>query len=174
MTNLVKEQGDRGEILGTESGQVPGVLCEKTIPGEMQHTCPDTDSTTDWSMKNTTVQRGEPISFIGITYRNMADRIQEQKWHKDSCINSPPQHGWQLKKSGNLEHISQPEGNWRVWRMSLPSDRSKPLLGSLVASVSSRQLVWSQSLLSSSDSFSLRDSQYLLFSRGREGPSEIW
>ena len=43
-------------------------LCDKTLPGKMQHThllTPDREPTTDQSTDTTKVQLGEPVSFVG-------------------------------------------------------------------------------------------------------------
>jgi hypothetical protein len=39
----------------------------------------DREPTTDQSMNTTKVQLGDPMSFIGVTYRNMGEGLQEQK-----------------------------------------------------------------------------------------------
>ena len=50
------------------------LLCDKTFPGETQHTClftPDKEPITDQNTETTKVQLGEPVSFIRVAYRNM-------------------------------------------------------------------------------------------------------
>ena len=58
--NLVGTRRHRkGEILGIKPGQVPGVLCDKSIFRETQHTCllnQDRDHKTDPIIDTTKVQ----------------------------------------------------------------------------------------------------------------------
>lgn len=56
---------------------------------------PDRDTMTDESTDITKVQFGEPVSFVGVTYRNMGESLliggeitQRQLNHR-----RPPQHG---------------------------------------------------------------------------------
>jgi hypothetical protein len=52
--------------------QVPIMLCDKTFPGDM-HTCllnQDREPLRDQSTDATKVQLGEPVIFIGVTYRS--------------------------------------------------------------------------------------------------------
>lgn len=51
-------------------GKSLGVLCDKIMPGEMQHYqvySVQIDSTTDRSMGTTKAQLSEPMSFIRVT-----------------------------------------------------------------------------------------------------------
>lgn len=51
---------------------------DKTSPEEMQHThllIPDREARTDQSTNTNKVQPGEPMSFIGVNYRNMGEEI---------------------------------------------------------------------------------------------------
>lgn len=61
----------------------------------------------------------------------------------------PTQNGWQLTKSGNLEHTDQPASSSTCWWVSLPSDAVVLTLfqGARLASASSCQLVWFESSL---------------------------
>jgi hypothetical protein len=73
------------------------VCCMTKLPREMQHThlfIPNREAMIDRSTDTTKVQRGEPMSLIGVTYRNMgegllpgAEMTQRQPHHQ-----SPPQH----------------------------------------------------------------------------------
>ena len=48
------------------------MLCEKTFPRKVLHTClltPDRKPKTNQSMETIKVQLGEPMNFIGVTYR---------------------------------------------------------------------------------------------------------
>jgi hypothetical protein len=87
-------------------------------------------------------------------------------------------------KAGNLlEHTAQPAGSSTSWNVFFPSDSVDLHLfqSAWLISVSSRQLVWSQSLLCSWACLrvffaaqmysSERDSVFIAYS-GREGPSE--
>lgn len=69
-------------------------------------------SNNEWikDRKISKAQRGETMSFIGIPYRNMRERLhigtetaQSQLYHQ-----SPLQHGWQLTRAGNLVHTAAP------------------------------------------------------------------
>ena len=70
----------------------------KTFPGEKQYIClltSEWNPTTDQSTDTTKVQLGEPMSFIGVTYRNMGEELligtemtQRQLHHQ-----GPFQHG---------------------------------------------------------------------------------
>ena len=53
------------------------VLCSKTFPGELQHThliTPDREHIYNRA-DTTTVQLGEPVSFIGVTYRSIGEGL---------------------------------------------------------------------------------------------------
>lgn len=121
------------------------------------------------------VQLGEPVNFIGATYRSMGEESQEQRWLRDSCIQGPPQHGWQPRKSGKLGAYCTASGSSASWRV----------LSEWLCS-SSGQLGWclllpgSSSALRSLCSFVVIASTLLLGERlssfiaypGRVGPSE--
>ena len=54
------------------------LLCDKTLPGETLHThllTPARDFMADQSTYTTKTQLGEPMSFTGVTYRNMGERL---------------------------------------------------------------------------------------------------
>ena len=73
------------------------VTCDTTFPGEMQHTqlpTADRNPIISQSMGTTEGQFGEPMSFIGVTFRIMgeglfigAEMTQRQLHHQ-----TPPQH----------------------------------------------------------------------------------
>ena len=103
------------------------------------------DHMTNQSTNITKVQLGEPMSFIGVTYRNMgegsctgAEMTQRQLYHQ-----GPPQHEWQLT---NLE-------TWGTLHS---------LQVAQLVSASSGQLVWSQSSLQLDFSLFEMDSDWLI------------
>ena len=54
------------------------IHCVTKLPGKMQHTClltPDRDLTRDQCTDTTKVQLGEPMSFIGVTYRSVGEGL---------------------------------------------------------------------------------------------------
>ena len=76
---------------------------------------------TDQSAHTTKVLLGEPISFIGVTYRNMgeglltgAEMTQRQLHHQ-----SPPSMGDSSQKL-ELRETAQPVDGSKGWRMSFP------------------------------------------------------
>lgn len=113
--------------------------------------------------------------FIGVTYKNMGEELQEQEWLIYSSITkTQPQHGWCLMKAGNLGLTAQFSGiltDWRVssgqhiWCEPLPSSSAGHcfFLVSLSHSVSSRQLICVGPILGSSACLrmSLQDAHYL-------------
>lgn len=63
----------------------------------------------DQNMDTTEGQLGEPMNFIGVTFRNMDVGLHtfEQKWLKDSYVTKAhPTRLWQLTKIGILEHTA--------------------------------------------------------------------
>lgn len=57
-------------------GKNPELLFEKTFPEETQHTClltPEREPTI--RTEPTKAWLGEPMSFIGVIYRNMGERL---------------------------------------------------------------------------------------------------
>lgn len=54
------------------------MVCDKIFPGEMMHThllTPNRKPMTGQSTDNTNVQLNEPISFIGVSYRSVDERL---------------------------------------------------------------------------------------------------
>lgn len=88
------------------------------------------------------------MSFIGVTYRNMGEELQEQKWLKDRCITKSTAAWVTAHKSGNLEH--KPTGSWAGWSVHSCWVFQAAWPGS------SRSLVSSQNLPRSSTSLCLR------------------
>lgn len=81
------------------------------------------ESTTCQSTDSPKVHIGEPISFIGVTDRDVGENVPARKeCLEDSCITSPSQHGLQLTKLGYLEHTVQTSGSTTGWRVSFPGD----------------------------------------------------
>lgn len=105
------------------------VLCDRTFSGRLNYVHTRLVSTygesTASQNKDTKVQFSEPVSFIGVTYRNVgngllltgAEMSQRQLNHQ-----SPPQHWWLLTKAGNLEHTVQYIGSLTGLRGYFPSD----------------------------------------------------
>lgn len=63
---------------------------------------PNREIMTNQGSDTTHVQLGEPMSFIGVAYRNTgeASLIGGETIQRQLCHRSPPQDGWQ-PKSGN-------------------------------------------------------------------------
>lgn len=95
----------------------------------------DRDPTKDQSLDTTEVQLGEPMSFTGVSFRNMREVAYR---NRNGSLPRPTQHDWQLTKAGKLEPMAQPAGSSTGW-VSFPSWT--------LVSTACRQLVWSQSLL---------------------------
>ena len=73
---------------------------------------------TDKRKVNTKVQLDEPMSFIGVTYGNMGERLEKQKWLKDSCITKVHPSRGDSSQSWKPGVRAQPAGNPTSWRMS--------------------------------------------------------
>lgn len=75
------------------------MFCVKTFPGEIQHTgvlTPDRKPTTDKRTDKTKVQSSEPMSFIGVAFRNMDEVLlieTEITQRQLVALPRPTQHG---------------------------------------------------------------------------------
>lgn len=78
---MLKNLTSKGQINGVNQKRQKTdtkVLCDKTFPGEMQHTfllIPKSQTMTDQNMDTTESQLGQPKSFIGVTYRNPSEGL---------------------------------------------------------------------------------------------------
>ena len=82
-------------------------MCDKAFPKEMEHAClltPDRELMTDQGTDTTQVQCGEPVSFIGVAFRN----------RNDSKTAAP----LRATPAGNIEHTAQPTGSSTGLRVS--------------------------------------------------------
>lgn len=90
------------------------VLCfEKTFLGELQHThllALEGEPTADKSMDSVKVQLGGPMSFLGVTEKNMGERslLGAEMTRSQPHHRSPPQHRGKLANAGALIQGSQP------------------------------------------------------------------
>ena len=135
---------------------------------ETQHNhllAPDRDSTTDCT-GTTEVQLGKPMSFIGITYRNVGEGYLQ-----DSCITKA--HNSMMTAHGSWELEAHYRAYSQLNRLeSVLSEKvwSKSLHSSLVGLVSAspRQLVWSQDSFQVNSLLSERNPRlfYCLFQQG--------
>lgn len=99
--------------------------CDKIFPEETQHKCLlNPDLVIHHRLKD---KHGSPawMSFIGVTYRNMGEELQEQKWLNDRCITKSTPAWVTAQKSRNLEH--NPTESSAGWRVSIPTDSSRQL-----------------------------------------------
>lgn len=110
------------------------VLCGKAFPGDTQHMSVYSSQTRlpqqTQVLDNTKLQLREPVRFIGVTYRNMGEKLQEQKGLRDSCITNPaPQHRWLFRKAGKLgEPCTACRQLSRLESMAFQRHWSEPLL----------------------------------------------
>ena len=91
------------------------LLCDKAFPAEMKHLClltSDREPTTNLSIDIPKVQLSEPMSFIGVTYKNRTD--------SKASASLKPIVAW-LIKVGNMEHIASLQAACQVVRVSFPS-----------------------------------------------------
>lgn len=146
------------------SAQREAVLCDKAFPRSCntRPPSPDRELTTDLKYGRCKVQLGEPVGFIGVSYRNVGEglRTGAQMTQRQLCHQVPPQHGWQLTTAGKsgahctaCRQLSGLESAFSKWLWP------KPLLGNWSElSIFTALLPWAFSWqLSMSGSF-----QYLL------------
>lgn len=119
------------------------VLCGKAFPGDPQHTChthvcsPQTGLPQETQvLDNTKLQLCEPMRFIGVTYRYMGEKLQEQKDSETAASPRLPQHGRLFRKAGKLgepctacRQLSRLESmaSQRLWSEPLPGCWSQRL-----------------------------------------------
>lgn len=70
------------------------------------------------------------MNFISVVYRNRGDglligaKMTQRQLHQQT----PPPHGRQFTKSGNLENTAQPVGSSTCWKVSFPDGSVGPNL----------------------------------------------
>ena len=89
------------------------LLCDKTSPGETQYTgllVPHRKPTTEQSKDTTKTHFGGPVSFSGVTYRNMGRTVYATRNDSKIAVSPKPTLA-RVTEAGNLEHITQPAGS---------------------------------------------------------------
>lgn len=93
----------------------------QTFPGETPHTyllTPEREPMIDQNTDTTKVQRGEPISCIGVTgsyYRNTGEFIYRSRSDPEIAASPKPTSARvTAHKAGTLEHTAQPAGSSTV------------------------------------------------------------
>lgn len=108
-------------------------MCDKTLPGEMQHTHRLTSGRDPTQIPPNLVQLGEPMSFIGVTHGNMCESPEMTQRQQR------PTPAWVTgSQAGDLEHAAG---------VSFPSDSALNLFqAARLVSAPSRQMVSELSL----------------------------
>jgi len=118
------------------------VVYDKTFPGEMQYTClltPDKVPTADRST-DTTKGQLEPMSFIGVAYRNVGGGLQEND-SKTAASPKPTSTQVRAPKLGTCPQLTRVESV-----LSRDLSWTKPLPDSSASFYFSQATVCSQSL----------------------------